>query len=148
MVESRDIERFDTPIQYKGYSFNLRLTVVRLWDQKRSDHCSRFNLQLKVFNDSVENYIEEERLEGGKWTVLAHSDHNPYGGHNVHDPDDIKQLHVDVHPSINNGGYNRCYDKICDGNPPESNDEAIEIVREYMMKNSERILSDYMAYFQ
>lgn len=92
--------------------------------------------------------IDDDYLEGGTWTVIAHSDHNPNGGHDIRDENDNKQLHVDVHPKLSNGGYNKTYLKISDGNPSENNNTAIMNVTRFMRSQAEVLLHEYINYFK
>jgi hypothetical protein len=147
MVESQDIRRFDFEVPLESGVLDIRMAVVRLWDDAKEDSCSRFNIQMKLRNEKAEDVVEDEILEGGTWTVVAHSDHNPTDGHNIRDSADQKQLHVDVHPHIAGQGYNKVYIRICDGNPPETNEEAIGTVKSFMKQNADTILQDYIQYF-
>lgn len=145
VIVSREIERSDIPIQYNGKTVRLRLARVRLWDNPDKDDCCRFNVQIKIRNKEVKEIIDDKKLDGGTWTVIAHSDHNPKGGHDIRDKTDPKQLHIDVNPYDHN--YNKCYKNICGGNPPESNSEAIKYVCEFIKDNSKMLLQDYLDYF-
>jgi len=144
MVESRSIERTDINTQYNGHSINLRMAVVKLWDDSESDVCSRFNVQIKFRNSEVEDFIDDEKLDGGKWTVIAHSDHNPHGGHDIRDGNDRKQLHVDVHPRITGDGYNHTYQQLCNGNPPSANEDAIRTVVSFIHSRKEEIMKRFL----
>lgn len=148
MVESRDIRRSDLEVSHPNGRLILRMASVRLWDDDEEEDCSRFNVQIKLKNEQAQSIIDEDFLDGGTWTVVAHSDHNPNGGHNIHNQEDQKQLHIDIHPKITNKGYNETRIRICDGNPPETNDEAIRFVEDYMKNNAENILKQYLDYFR
>lgn len=146
MVEDRDIRRYDIPISYHNRQITLRLSVVRLWDDS-NDEFSRYNIHLKIPNSSVNGLIDDKKLDGGKWTVIAHSDHNPNGGHNIRDLGDSKQLHIDIHPYNKDlKEYNVCHAKLCDGHPPKSNEKAISLVKNYMRQNTKIILMDYLDF--
>lgn len=147
MVESRSIQRSDINTTHENHSIQLRMAVVRLWDDSESSSCSRFNVQLKIRNEEVENFIDDCKLDGGKWTVIAHSDHNPNGGHDIRDGTDRKQLHVDVHPAVTGKGYNHTYLRICHGKPPKTNDEAIETVVDFIQSRKEEILTRYLEHY-
>lgn len=144
MVESRSIERTDIDTEYEGHSIDLRMAVVKLWDDSESDVCSRFNVQIKFRNSEVENFIDDNKLDGGKWTVIAHSDHNPHGGHDIRDGSDRKQLHVDVHPRITGDGYNHTYHQLCNGSPPTANEDAIRTVVSFVHSRKEEIVKRFL----
>lgn len=147
MVESRSIQRSDIDTTHETHSVQLRMAVVRLWDDSESSSCSRFNVQLKIRNKEVEDFIDDAKLDGGTWTVIAHSDHNPNGGHDIRDEDDRKQLHVDVHPSVTGQGYNHTYLRICHGNPPETNEKAIDTVVDFIQSRKKEIVTRYLEYY-
>ena len=147
MVEARDIQRYDFRVPYENGSFKARLAIIRLWDDAEEDSCSRFNIQLKLRNKQAVDLVDDDSLNGGTWTVVAHSDHNPNGGHNIRDSTDEKQLHIDVHPHVSGKGYNNCHSMLTNGRPPEVNDEAIQFVEEYMRNNADAILRQYFQFF-
>lgn len=65
MVESKNIQRSDFKIYFQGEKINIRLAVVKLWDDSSSDECSRFNVQLKLRNNEAKEYFYEDWLDGG-----------------------------------------------------------------------------------
>lgn len=146
MIEERNIQDYNFSVPYRNKSFNVRLSVVRLWDDAEEPSCSRFNIQLKLRNSQASNVVNDDFLDGGTWTVVAHSDHNPSGGHDIRDESDSKQLHIDVHPYVTGKGYNRCYSMLSDGSPPAENDEAIRFVREFMIDNAGSIIEKYLDF--
>lgn len=143
MIESREIKRSDLNVNYESHSINLRMAIVKLWDNSDTTTCSRFNVQIKIRNSEVESFIDDYKLDGGDWTVVAHSDHNPNGGHDIRDENDRKQLHVDVHPCLS-GEYNHTYLRICGGKPPKTNDEAINTVVRFLNRKKEDIMKKFL----
>ena len=141
-IVSRNIQSENIYVTYNGEKIGLQITKVRLWTGYNSDECDRFNVQLKINNQDARDKISDSVLDGGTWTVIAHSDHNPDGGHNIRSKLDNKQLHIDIHPE--NEGYTKVYDKICGGNPPKSNNKAINIASNYMKSNAYSILDTYI----
>lgn len=149
MIESRDIQREDFRVSHKLGNINIRITTVRLWDDKTEPECSRFNIQMKLSNEEVSKMLNEGCLEGGNWTVIAHSDHNGNDeGHDIRDKNDCKNLHLDIHPKVTNKGYNITHKRICGGNPPNTNDDAINYMIRYMKENCEQILNIYLNFYE
>lgn len=146
MIEDRQIERNNFDVEYEDESLTIRLAIVRLWDDISQVSCSRFNVQLKLRNKEATKVLDDKILDGGTWTVFAHSDHNPNGGHNIRDDEDEKQLHIDVHPKITGQGYNICHKQLCGGNPPDRNGEAIRVVTKYMRSKASELLYEYTEY--
>lgn len=141
-IISRDIQREDLYINYQDQILKMQITKVRLWTNHSSNECDRFNVQLKIDNNDADDKIADSFLDGGSWTVIAHSDHNPDGGHDIRCQSDRKQLHIDIHPYDNR--YTKVYDKICNGNPPQSNNKAIKIITRYMRSNTLGILKQFI----
>lgn len=148
MVESRNINRSDLKLSHSVGDITYRLTTVRLWDDEDLDNCSRFNIQMKLDNEYAEEFINSDFLDGGKWTVIAHSDHNPNGGHNIRNKKDCKNLHIDIHPKTSSKNYNKTYTQICGGKPPNTNEKAIRIIQEYIKENANTILSTYLNWYE
>lgn len=149
VVDSREINRSDINLSHPDLGeITYRLTTVRLWDNSDDDFCSRFNIQMKLDNNYAKKFINEDCLDGGNWTVIAHSDHNPNGGHNIRDSEDQKNLHLDIHPSESSKNYNNTHTRICGGNPPDTNKKAIKVVEDYIRGNSTKILNTYLDWFE
>lgn len=99
---------------YRRMPVQFLVAPTLIWHHRKRGDIDAFMISLAVHNQSLDALGYHRWKDGGSWTEVAHSDHNPVDGHDIYDRKDPKQLHVDVNHPFKRG-YVEVYKKLSKG---------------------------------
>ncbi len=130
--------------QFRGEYIDVLVVPTLIWEWPKRGHPDEFIVVLAIANDSLQQLGYSGLVNGGSWTEVAHSDHNPDTGHDIYDHSDPKQLHIDVNHPHDQSRYSQVYRKLANGAPPRPTGRAADMAKEILVRNQIRFLRDYL----
>lgn len=130
--------------RYKGNLIHLLVVPTLIWHRRKQGDIDAFIVSLAVENKSLAALGHGKKRNGGTWTEIAHSDHNPIKGHDIYDPNDPKQLHVDVNHPFQSYNYVEVYIRLSRGSPPKPVGKALNRAKKILVNRSTHFLDDFL----
>ena len=129
---------------YQRKPVRFLVVPVFIWNSPKRGDMDEFVVTLAVKNTSLQRIAPALPTTNGTWTEIAHSDHNPTSGHDIYDPNDTKQFHVDVNHPYKSNQYSRVYTKLANGSPPKPVGKAANLAKKVLVAKKERFLDDFL----
>lgn len=129
---------------YQGIPVRFLVVPAFIWNGSKQGDMDEFVVTLAIKNTSLQRIAPALLTTNGTWTEIAHSDHNPTSGHDIYDPNDNKQFHVDVNHPYKPDQYSKVYTKLANGAPPKPVGKAANLAKKILVADKERFLDDFL----
>lgn len=130
--------------RYDGVYVRFLVVPTLIWHRRKRGDIDAYIVSLAVSNGSLAQLGHRLKASSGDWTEIAHSDHNPVNGHDIYDPSDPKQLHVDINHPFQRNQYVEVYTHLSRGSPPKPVGKALNKSKSILKHRSTRFLDDYL----
>lgn len=144
MKKYKKTYKFRCASTYRGTYVQFIIVPTLIWHQKRRGDIDSFIISLAIDNSSLKRLGYDSAITNGSWREIAHSDHNPISGHDIYDPNDPKQLHVDVNHPYSDARYVKVYKKLSHGSPPKPVGKAANMAKEILVVYRDTFLGDFL----
>lgn len=144
MYESKKTFKLRCVSTFSGMVVHFLVVPTLLWNGQQRGDADAFIVSLAVDSSDLSRVSEFSLRCDQGWTEVAHSDHNPNSGHDIYDPSDPKQLHVDVNNPVGSG-YVTVYRELGRGNPPQPVGTAVNLAKTILSERRDQFLSDFLG---
>lgn len=129
---------------YQGTPIRFLVVPIFIWNGPKQGDMDEFVVTLAIKNTSLQRIAPTLSTTNETWTEIAHSDHNPTSGHDIYNPNDTKQFHVDVNHPYKSDTYSKVYTKLANGSPPKPVGKAANLAKTVLVGHKERFLDDFL----